>query len=296
MTFLLGLATIAGSVALLVSAFRARRAPAAASYLAEVGLGAGVATAPVKQTSRITDVLRPKIVPLLPSGYVERLRRRIEIAGQSRALTAEEVATSQVILGVAGLGVGLMFGVVIHPKPVVALAALVIFPLCGVLGPKAWVDQAARERQGIVRRDLPDVLDLLAISVEAGLGFEAALELAARNFAGPLADELRRALREMELGSTRQDALHALKSRVDVTELSTFVTALTQADALGMPIGRVLHTQAAELRSRRRQWAREKAGKMPVKILFPLVAFIFPPILVILLGPAAVSIMHALNR
>jgi tight adherence protein C len=131
----------------------------------------------------------------------------------------------------------------------------------------------------------------MAISVEAGVGFEAALDVVCKNFESPLALEFRRTLKEMELGVGRREALSNLRSRNDVPELSNFVTALIQADALGMPVGRVLHTQAVELRNRRRQWAREKAAKLPVKILFPLVLFIFPAILVIILGPAAAAII-----
>jgi tight adherence protein C len=205
------------------------------------------------------------------------------------------VACLQVVLGAGGLLFAAFFILAARPSAAMAMGLLVLLPGMGALAPKAWVERAARERQAMVRKELPDVLDLLAISVEAGLGFEAALELAARNFIGPLADEVRRALREMELGRSRHEALHAMKRRVDVPELSNFVLALTQADALGMPIGRVLHTQATELRARRRQWAREKAGKMPIKILFPLVLFIFPAILVVLLGPAAASIMKVLG-
>lgn len=294
MTLLLGLITIVGGLALLGSGLHARRVPAAGStaYLVELGMGADVGVpAP---TGRF-DAVRRRIVPLLPATYVQRLRQRLEAAGRANGMTAEELAGLQVVLAVAGLAAAVVFTTVARPSPAATLGAAVLLPVCGALAPKAWVERHARERQAVVRRDLPDVLDLLAISVEAGLGFDAALDLASRNFRGALADELRRTLREMELGSSRRDALHAVKRRVDVPELSAFVVALTQADALGMPMGRVLHTQAAELRSRRRQWAREKAGKLPIKILFPLVGFIFPAILVVLLGPAAVSILEALR-
>ena len=118
------------------------------------------------------------------------------------------------------------------------------------------------------------------------MGFEGALDVVCQNFDSPLAQEFSRTLREMELGLPRRDAFQNLKRRTEVPELSNFVLALLQADALGIPIGRVLKTQAAEMRNKRRQWAREKAGKLPVKIMFPLVCFIFPAILVIVLGPA----------
>ena len=295
MTLLLGIATMVGGLALLVSAVRTRRvAPIApGAYLASVAVDSPAG--PENRRSAVLDAVRTRISPLLPTQYVAHLARRLEAAGQSRALTPEEVASAQVVFGAAGVCAAVMFTGVLRPTPSGAMFAFLLLPAAGVLAPRVWVERAAGERQATVRRDLPDVLDLLAISVEAGLGFEAALDMASRNFVGPLAEEVRRTLREMELGASRLEALTALKRRVDVPELSTFVTALTQADALGMPIGRVLHTQAGELRSRRRQWAREKAGKMPVKILFPLVGFIFPPIMVILLGPAGISVLNALQ-
>jgi tight adherence protein C len=165
----------------------------------------------------------------------------------------------------------------------------------GALFPSAWLTRKVTERKTMILRDLPDTLDLLAISVEAGMGFEGALEVVCQNFTSPLADEFSRTLREMELGLPRRDAFQNLKRRTEVPELSNFVLALLQADALGIPIGRVLKTQAAEMRMKRRQWAREKAGKLPVKIMFPLVAFIFPAVLVVVLGPAGSSIGKALR-
>ena len=162
--------------------------------------------------------------------------------------------------------------------------------MLGVYAPKSWLDRKVEERKDSIRRDLPDTLDLLAISVEAGVGFEGALGVVCDNFTSPLADEFARTLREMELGLPRREALQNLRKRTEVPELSNFVLTLTQADALGMPVGRVLKTSATEMRSKRQQWAREKAAKLPVKILFPLILFIFPAIFIVLLGPAASDI------
>jgi hypothetical protein len=129
----------------------------------------------------------------------------------------------------------------------------------------------------------------------AGMGFEGALGVVCDNFDSPLANEFARTLREMELGLPRREALQNLKKRTEVPELSNFVLTLTQADALGMPVGRVLKITADEMRTKRQQWAREKAAKLPVKILFPLVLFIFPPVFVIVLGPAAAQIGQAFH-
>jgi tight adherence protein C len=167
---------------------------------------------------------------------------------------------------------------------------VVALPIAGAKLPKSWLDRKVEERREANLRDLPDTLDLLAISVEAGVGFEGALGVVCDNFTSPLADEFARTLREMELGLPRREALQNLKKRTEVPELSNFVLTLTQADALGMPVGRVLKISADEMRTKRQQWAREKAAKLPVKILFPLVLFIFPSIFVVLLGPAASDI------
>jgi tight adherence protein C len=176
-----------------------------------------------------------------------------------------------------------------------AILALALFPVAGAQLPRSWLERQVEDRKDAIRRDLPDTLDLLAISVEAGLGFEGALGVVCENFQSPLAEEFARTLREMELGLPRREALHNLKRRTEVPELSNFVLTLTQADALGMPVGRVLKGAAEEMRSKRRQWAREKASKLPVKILFPLVLFIFPSIFVVLLGPAASQILDAVR-
>ncbi len=127
------------------------------------------------------------------------------------------------------------------------------------------------------------------------MGFEGALDIVCQHFSSPLAEEFHRTLREMELGLPRRDAFQNLKRRTEVPELSNFVLALMQADALGIPIGRVLRTQATEMRAKRRQWAREKAAKLPVKMLIPLVLFIFPAIMIVVLGPAASGFAHILK-
>ncbi|MFZ6002389.1 MAG: type II secretion system F family protein [Actinomycetota bacterium] len=226
----------------------------------------------------------------LPSRYRDRIQTQLLHAGLSGRLRAEEVISLQVL----GAAVGFIAGVLVVATGLVGggMGALLVavLPLVGAQLPKSWLDRAVAERVDAIRRDLPDTLDLLAISVEAGVGFEGALGVVCDNFESPLADEFARTLREMELGLPRREALQNLKKRTEVPELSNFVLTLTQADALGMPVGRVLKTSAEEMRSKRRQWARERAAKLPVKILFPLVLFIFPAIFVVLLGPAASDI------
>jgi tight adherence protein C len=234
-----------------------------------------------------------RIGSLLPRNHMDRVHQKLLMAGLSTSVRAEEFVTGQAaLIGVLTVG-AILLGVFGNASPRTGIFYLIALPGLGVLAPLAWLNRKVSERKTSIFRDLPDVLDLLAISVEAGMGFEGALEIVCTHFTSPLAVEFTRTLKEMELGLPRRDALHNLKRRTEVPELSNFVLALTQADALGMPIGRVLKTQASEMRNKRRAWAREKAGKLPVKIMFPLVLFIFPAVLVVILGPAMSTTMKA---
>jgi tight adherence protein C len=227
---------------------------------------------------------------VLPGNYRERVHLQLVYAGMAGQFRAEEVITLRVLGGVGGFLAGVLLVATGTVGGGMGILLVVLLPVAGSQLPKSWLDRKVQERREAILRDLPDTLDLLAISVEAGVGFEGALGVVCDNFSSPLADEFARTLREMELGLPRREALQNLKKRTEVPELSNFVLTLTQADALGMPVGRVLKTSAEEMRSKRQQWAREKAAKLPVKILFPLVLFIFPPIFVVLLGPAASDI------
>ena len=245
----------------------------------------------------LTRVLRPfgsralgGIAGLLPSNYRDGVRQKLVYAGLAGRYRAEEIITGQVLAAGGLFVLALAYTVLSQPRTSYAVIALLVLPGVGAALPSAWLNRAIEERRGAMLKDLPDTLDLLAISVEAGVGFEAALAIVCDHFESPLAEEFSRTLKEMELGLPRREALQNLKKRTEVPELSNFVIALTQADALGMPIGRVLKTQATEMRMKRRQWAREKAAKLPVKILFPLILFIFPTVFVIVLGPAATQI------
>ena len=234
------------------------------------------------------------IAGLVPRRRADQLRHRLLVAGVSAKVGPEEFVVMQGV----GLGGGVLLGLLIGKMSGYTgfglLRLAVILAAMGVFGPVAWLRRKQDERQASIKRDLPDVLDLLAISVEAGVGFEGAVEVVTRHFDSPLATEFARTLQEMELGLPRREALQNLKRRTEVPELSNFVLVLVQADALGMPIGRVLRTQAHEMRLKRRQWAREKAARLPVKILVPLTIFILPALFVVILGPAAMSIAHNL--
>jgi tight adherence protein C len=150
----------------------------------------------------------------------------------------------------------------------------------------------ARSRKEEIRAELPDCLDLLAVSVEAGMGFDGAIQKLTEHMEGPLVDEFHMALGEMRVGESRADALRHLVERVDVNEMAAFVRAIIQADQLGISLGRILRVQAADARHRRQAAAEERAMKAPIKMLFPTALFIFPAMFVVILGPAMLSLLE----
>jgi tight adherence protein C len=191
---------------------------------------------------------------------------------------------------VVGALTGLGAGVVLDWSGTRTLGVLVALGALGALAPSVYVKHHRQERVESIEKELPDVLDVLAISVEAGVGLEGAMQAVTERFSSPLADELGHTLSEMELGLSRREALQNLRGRTDIGDLNGFILALLQADALGMPMARVLKTQAEEMRRRRRGKVREAAAKLPVKLVFPLVLFILPALFVVILGPAVIAI------
>ena len=251
-------------------------------------------------SARILSPLGSKVGSLvqsvLPGNYLEGLRRRLVLAGMAEKMRPEEFLVLEIVATIFGAGLGYVLGTLMGFSGAGTARMAVFMAAVGVAVPESRLGSRREDRQGSIRRDLPDVLDLLVISVEAGVGLEGAIEVVGRHFDSPLAHELNRMLREMELGVPRRTALQNLRRRIDMPEVSNFVLSLMQADALGMPLGRVLKTQANEMRSKRRQWAREKAAKLPVKILFPMFMFIFPALFVVVLGPAVSSILENVVR
>lgn len=299
---LVAIAVAAGGAVVAAAGVLAARAPAGAdaeAYLRQLDAGADEDADEFTKrlnTPFVSRAFAPAVQAVLrltgrftPRQHVEGVHQRLLVAGMIGKLRAEEFVTLQVVSAAGALLLVLASLALLDLTTARATLVAVLLGGAGVLGPYAWLNRKVQERQEAILKDLPDVLDLLAISVEAGVGFEGAMDVVCSNFDSPLASEMALTLKEMELGLSRREALQNLKRRCEVPELSNFVLAIVQADALGMPLGRVLHTQAGEQRTRRRQWAREKAGKLPVKIMFPLVLFIFPAILVVVLGPAVGS-------
>jgi tight adherence protein C len=223
-----------------------------------------------------------------PSGVVKNLERRIHLAGADAEWPIERVLAFKMILGGAGALLGLLRLVTVPSFGSLLLAALITG--VGYFAPDLLMYHKATARQDLLRRELADTLDQITISVEAGLAFEPAMARAARSRKGPLADELSRTLQDVQLGVPRATALKHLVERTDVGDLRTFVHAVTQAEKYGVPIARILRVQAGELREKRRQAAEERAMKLPVKIVMPLILFILPALFVVLMGPAILRI------
>jgi tight adherence protein C len=171
---------------------------------------------------------------------------------------------------------------------IIALGAIAL-----LLGPEAMLNRQMTERRQAMRTRLPDVIDMLTISVEAGLGFDQALERTVNSVPGPLTEEFSRMLGEMRAGAGRADAMRNVDARTDVPELRSFLLALIQAETFGVSIGRILRGQSEEMRIKRRQLAQEEAQKAPVKMLFPMVLCVFPSIFVVLLGPSALNFINS---
>ena len=227
-----------------------------------------------------------------PQGWGARVEKRLMIAGWAPRLDGSSWAAIRVIALV--LGVLLAFYASGQLQDNARLAAMGGALALGVLGPDAILSRRVDERKAAMERDLPDVIDLLVISVEAGLGFEGALGRVVQNVPGELSDEFSRMLQETRVGVSRNAALRSLADRTDVDDLNTFIMALTQADAFGVSISRMLRVQADEMRVRRRLRAQERAFAAPVKMTFPLVLCIFTGIFVVLLGPAAIQISDSI--
>lgn len=229
---------------------------------------------------------------LTRAGASERIQRRLEIAGIPFGWDVNRILGAKVLaLGLlAGLTVFYGFAGGMSPVRVTFFAAAA--GSFGFVLPNILLHNAGQKREALMRRSLPDALDLLTISVEAGLGFDAAVLKVARNTNGPLAQEFSRLLQEMQIGVGRMDAMRAMGERSTIKELRSFCQAMVQADQLGVPIGRVLRIQSKEMRVRRRQTAEEKAQKVPVKIMVPLVLFILPSLFIVVMGPAAIKMME----
>lgn len=225
---------------------------------------------------------------LTPSGVLDAMERRLDLAGDARSV--EVLLLTKVASAAAFGGAGLWL-MVRSPSPATTILALIGL-VGGYIAPDALLARRADHRQLLIEHELPDMLDQLSICVEAGLGFDAALHRVARTGRGPMAQELARSLQDLRLGMPRHDALRAMAERTGVSSLRSFVHAVIQAETYGVPTAQVLRTQAIEHRERRRFRAEERAMKIPVKLVFPLVLCILPSLLLVVLGPGLIQIFR----
>lgn len=265
---------------------------------------AGVAPAPPARATPAGRSLALRLAALaqgllprrrtMTGARADRVRARLDRAGL--AMPAEALLA----LKVAGIGVGLLVGLLtvlaFGPGASAGLVVVLVAGAVGYAAPDLYVLNTAQRRQRQIERAVPETLDLLALTAQAGLGLEQGVAEVSGELPGPLGAELDRFLKEQQLGVDRQQALRGLVDRNSCDDLRTFALALMQADQLGTPISATLQVQAREMRRRRRARARERAGKAPVKLLFPLIFGIFPALFVIIMGPGALAIIESMSR
>ncbi|MEA5453440.1 type II secretion system F family protein [Sinomonas sp. JGH33] len=251
-------------------------------------LGRGIeAVAGQESESGLLVALERLARRLTPESYVRRLDRLLALAGRPSSLPLGRLLAAKPALGGLGAVVGGLL-LSVGSDPIMRLVALFCVGL-GYMLPDLLLLSRGMERQTTIQQDLPNTLDQLLISVEAGLGFEAALSRASTTGKGPLSEELTRTLQDMQVGRSRREAYLGLAERTTAPEVRSFVQAVVQADAYGIAISRVLRVQAKAMRVRRRQRAEQQAMKLPVKVLFPLLLFIFPTLFIAILGPAVIN-------
>jgi len=224
----------------------------------------------------------------------DRIAKKLQLAGGPVGWDAERVLAFKVIGSIGGFVLGLIIASVVSPPPFIAMVMLALLSFVGFIVPDSTLNRRVDERQKEILRTLSDTLDLLTISVEAGLSLNASIAQVVQNVPGVLSSEFARMLQEIQLGVPRSDAFRHLAERTDVEELNAFALAMIQADIFGVSIASVLRTQAQQLRIKRRQAAEAKAQQTPVKIVFPLVLCVLPALFVVIIGPGAIQIINGL--
>jgi tight adherence protein C len=286
-----GLALLAASIYLVAEAATAgaRQRTMAVQRASRYGQYRRAGLEPAKFRER---VLAPAIAKLAritlrlnPRSTIESVEAKLMNAGLGRKVSPTAFLAAKSAAGVVGSIFGFV-GAGILGAPLASIFFGTAGFALGFMLPGIFITFRARSRRDAIRAQLPDALDLLSVNVEAGLGFDGALAKLTEHLEGPLIEELMYTLSEMRIGETRHDALKKLAERAATPEVGHFTRAIIQADQLGISLGRILRLQAADSRDRRQAAAEEKAMKAPVKMLFPTVAFIFPALFIVVLGPA----------
>jgi tight adherence protein C len=281
-------AVCVGNVATLPARNRRARIRSAATY-GNVRVSAGPQRARFQERvlSPFVTWLARAMLRLNAKQSLESLSALLMSAGMRNTSAQTFLAAKGISAGV-GIVLGIVFGAFSSVTAVFVFASML--GAVGYIAPAIVVSQRAKRRQATIVSQLPDALDLLAVSVEAGLGFDGAVAKLTQYMAGPLSEEFELALGEMRIGESRSDALKKLAQRAGTPEVSSFVRSIVQADQLGTSLGRILRVQATDTRLKRQATAEERAMKAPIKMLFPTVAFIFPAMFIVILGPALLSL------
>ncbi len=259
----------------------------------------------VREQEMNESFVRRALVPLLsgaarvarrvtPLDARDRLTRKLLLAGSPAGWDAERVMAFKIIGLVGGFVLGLAVGLSTNLSTTITILVAGLFTFAGFIAPDSILNGRVDDRQREILRTLSDTLDLLTISVEAGLSLNAALSQVVQNVPGVLSQEFARMLQEIQLGVPRSDAFRHLSERTDVDELNAFALAMIQADVFGVSIAGVLRTQAEQLRIKRRQRAEAKAQQIPVKIVFPLILCVLPALFVVIVGPGAIRIVDSI--
>lgn len=229
-------------------------------------------------------------------GTLKTIDQLLVMAGRPLGLSAGEIMGLRLLAAVIGGVLGIFLPNILAiwvrgiNSPIRVIIAVGVLSIIGFLAPMFVLRRAANRRRHFIRRQLPDMLDLIILSIEAGLGFDGAVYEAARRFKGPLSDELMQVMREVSLGKTRAQALRDMAERIKLEDISLLVSSVHQAETLGAPLADALKALSVELRKKRLRFIREQVAKLPVKLIFPLVLFIFPTLFIVILGPAGIQL------
>jgi len=246
-------------------------------------------SASVSPRARVAPRTTPP--PFAPRALIQRMERNLQLAGLTNQWSLRTLVIAKLLLLLAGLGLAALL--IWWQQSATMVVVGLVLVIGGYFVPDLIVYGRAKERQDTIQLELADTLDQILISVEAGLGLETAIDRAGRHGRGPLAAELARTVQDMRVGASRREAYSGLAARTDVVDLQRFARAIMQADEYGVSIGQVVRTQAKDLRAKRRQRAEEKAMRVPVQVLFPLMFCILPVLFIIVLGPAVANLIRS---
>src|SRR5712691_9258599 len=296
----LGIAMLAGAVFFAVDAVTLPVRQRRASIERATRLGGDGPRSAVELRSARERLLAPLgqalagfVLRVAPRGMIDSTAKRLLQAGVAHRISPTEFLAAKALGAVLGLALGAFAGASSGTAATALLLGIAFGALLFIL-PERLLTSRIKKRRDQIQAELPDALDLLAVSVEAGLGLDCAISILNENMSGALADEFALTLGEIRIGEGRQEALKKLSDGLDIPEISALTRAILQSDQLGISLGRILRTQARESRVRRQGAAEERANKLPVKMLFPTILFIFPPLFLVILGPAFITIFQTL--